>query len=62
MGSNPVQTILSDEELEALDSYRRQQANPPTRGKAARELIRRALSEGKGARFGGTSASSSLAV
>jgi hypothetical protein len=41
----PIQVRLPDDERAALDTYRRQQENPPSRAKAARELIRRALSE-----------------
>jgi hypothetical protein len=41
----PVQVRLQDEERDALDRYRREFFNPPTRGQAARELIRRALSQ-----------------
>jgi hypothetical protein len=41
----PVQTRLNLDELGALDSYRRKKPNPPTRGKALRELLRRALQE-----------------
>ena len=44
----PVQVRLQDDERDALDNYRRQQSNPPSRGQAARELIRRALSEHTG--------------
>jgi hypothetical protein len=36
----PVQVRLQDEECEALDSYRREQSNPPSRAAAVRELIR----------------------
>jgi hypothetical protein len=43
-----VQIRFQDEERDALDSYRRQQLNPPSRAQAARELIRRALSERSG--------------
>jgi hypothetical protein len=46
----PVQVHLEDDEREALDNYRRQQANPPSRALAARELMRRALSERSGSR------------
>jgi hypothetical protein len=46
-----VQVRLQDEERDALDRYRREFCNPPTRGQAARELIRRALS-GRGADAG----------
>jgi len=42
----PVQVRLQDEEREALDSYRREQPNPPSRAAAARELIRYALNHG----------------
>jgi hypothetical protein len=41
----PVQTRLNLDELGALDSYRRKKLNPPTRGKALRELLRCALQE-----------------
>lgn len=41
----PVQVRLPDEERNALDNYRREQQNPSSRARAARELIRRALSE-----------------
>ena len=41
----PVQLRLPDEELEALDHYRRKFSNPPSRGRAARELVRGALTE-----------------
>jgi hypothetical protein len=43
-----VQIRFQDEERDALDCYRRQQVNPPSRAQAARELIRRALSERAG--------------
>jgi hypothetical protein len=39
----PVQVRLPDDERDALDKYRREQQNPPSRAQAARELIRRAL-------------------
>jgi hypothetical protein len=39
----PVQVRLQDEERDALDRYRREFSNPPSRGQAARELIRCAL-------------------
>jgi len=45
IAGTPVQIRLHDEELHALDEYRRQHANPPSRAAAGRELIRRALSE-----------------
>lgn len=41
----PVQVRLQDQERDALDQYRREFPNPPTRGQAARDLIRRALTE-----------------
>jgi hypothetical protein len=41
----PVQVRLQDEERDALDNYRREFCNPPSRGQAARDLIRRALTE-----------------
>jgi len=41
----PVQVRLQDDEREALDRYRRGQTNPPSRAAAARDLIRRALSD-----------------
>jgi hypothetical protein len=43
-----VQIRFQDAEREALDSYRRQQSNPPSRAQAARELILRALSDRPG--------------
>jgi hypothetical protein len=36
----PVQVRLPDEERDALDRYRREQLNPPSRARAARQLIR----------------------
>jgi hypothetical protein len=39
----PIQVRLQSEELDALDRYRREKPNPPTRGKALRELARAAL-------------------
>jgi hypothetical protein len=39
----PVQVRLQDDELCALDSYRRAKLNPPSRGRALRELARIAL-------------------
>jgi hypothetical protein len=38
-----VQIRLHDEEREALDRYRREQLNPPSRPQAVREVLRRAL-------------------
>ena len=43
-----VQIRFQEDERDALDSYRRQQSNPPSRAQAARELIRCALSERSG--------------
>jgi hypothetical protein len=34
----PVQVRLPDDELSALDRYRREKANPPSRSRALREL------------------------
>jgi hypothetical protein len=34
----PVQVRLPDEELSALDRYRREKLNPPSRSRALREL------------------------
>jgi hypothetical protein len=39
----PVQVRLSDGELSALDSYRREKLNSPSRGRALRELARMGL-------------------
>jgi hypothetical protein len=39
----PIQVRLPDEERDALDAFRREQQNPPSRAQAARQLIRRAL-------------------
>jgi hypothetical protein len=38
-----IQIRFHDAERDALDNYRRQQLNPPSRAQAARELIHRAL-------------------
>ena len=40
----PVQVRLPDQELHALDSYRREKLNPPSRSRALRELAHIALS------------------
>ena len=45
LAKTPIQVRLAAEERDALDSYRREQQNPPSRAQAARELIRRALSK-----------------
>jgi hypothetical protein len=39
----PIQVRLPDQERDELDNYRREQPNPPSRARAARELIRLAL-------------------
>jgi hypothetical protein len=39
----PIQVRLQDEELEALDGYRRKKLNPPSRSRALRELANFAL-------------------
>jgi hypothetical protein len=44
----PVQVRLPDVERDALDKYRREQLNPPSRAQAARELIRYALNDRAG--------------
>ena len=41
----PVQVRFPDEERNLLDSYRRQQANPPSRAQATFDLVRRALKD-----------------
>jgi hypothetical protein len=41
----PVQVRLADDEISALDNYRREKLNPPSRGRALRELARQALRE-----------------
>jgi len=46
----PVQVRLSDDERDALDQYRRAFPNPPTRGRAVRDLIRRGLGDGDDSR------------
>jgi hypothetical protein len=40
----PIQVRLRDEELSALDSYRRGKLNPPSRSRALRELAHIVLS------------------
>lgn len=39
----PVQVRLDDAECDALDRYRREQRNPPSRARALRGLMRDAL-------------------
>jgi hypothetical protein len=41
----PIQVRFPDEELRALDGYRREQRNPPSRAQAIRELTRAGLGE-----------------
>jgi hypothetical protein len=41
----PIQIRFELDELAAIDSYRRTQANPPTRPQAIRDLLRHALSK-----------------
>jgi hypothetical protein len=41
----PIQVRFPDEELNALDSYRREQRNPPSRAQAIRELTRAGLGD-----------------
>jgi hypothetical protein len=40
----PIQVQFPDDELAAIDSYRRAQVNPPTRPQAIRNVLRNALS------------------
>jgi hypothetical protein len=49
-GSNAVQVRLDDDEIDALDSYRRTHKSPPSRARAAHDLIRIAMEQ---ARSGG---------
>jgi dihydroorotase-like cyclic amidohydrolase len=44
----PVQILFQDEELAAIDQYRRMQANPPTRPQAIRDVLRNALGRSDG--------------
>jgi hypothetical protein len=41
----PVQVGFSADELSALDDYRRERRNPPSRAQAVRELTRAGLGE-----------------
>jgi hypothetical protein len=41
----PIQVRFPDEELNALDRYRRERRNPPSRAQAIRELTRAGLGE-----------------
>jgi hypothetical protein len=40
----PIQILLQNDELAAIDAYRRTQPNPPTRPQAIRDVLRNALS------------------
>jgi hypothetical protein len=40
----PIQVQFPDDELAAIDAYRRTQVNPPTRPQAIRDVLRSALS------------------
>jgi len=39
----PIQVQFPDDELAAIDAYRRTQVNPPTRPQAIRDVLRNAL-------------------
>jgi hypothetical protein len=39
----PIQVQFPDDELAAIDAYRRMQVNPPTRPQAIRDVLRDAL-------------------
>jgi hypothetical protein len=52
MPNIPIQVRLPNEECEALDAYRREQRNPPSRAQAARALISRALGSTIGRQLG----------
>jgi hypothetical protein len=43
VAGTPVQVRLQDDELSALDRYRREKLNPPSRSRALRELAHIAL-------------------
>jgi hypothetical protein len=43
VAGTPVQVRLQDDELSALDRYRREKLNPPSRSRALRELANFAL-------------------
>jgi metal-responsive CopG/Arc/MetJ family transcriptional regulator len=45
--NTPVQVRFPGEELDALDRYRREQRNPPSRAQAIRELIHTGLMRGE---------------
>jgi metal-responsive CopG/Arc/MetJ family transcriptional regulator len=47
MPNTPVQVRFPEDELNALDSYRREQRNPPSRAQAIRELMRAGLMNGE---------------
>jgi hypothetical protein len=41
----PVQILFQNDELAAIDAYRRTQPNPPTRPQAIRDVLRNALGQ-----------------
>jgi metal-responsive CopG/Arc/MetJ family transcriptional regulator len=43
--TQPVQARMSNDLLEAIDGWRREQKNPPTRPEAIRQLVKQALEE-----------------
>ena len=47
----PIQVRFPDEELRALDGYRREQRNPLSRAQAIRKLLRAGLINGEMTRF-----------
>jgi hypothetical protein len=47
----PIQVRFQHDELGVLDDYRRKQPNPPSRGKALRDLARAALHGAMAARY-----------
>jgi hypothetical protein len=56
----PVQVRFPDEELEALDGYRREQRNPPSRAQAIRELMRIVLMTASSSVFNGVTTESAV--
>jgi hypothetical protein len=52
-----IQVRLVDDECDALDSYRREQPNPPSRPEAIRQLLRRALNKAKSTNLAASPAS-----
>jgi hypothetical protein len=41
----PIQVLFQDDELAAIDEYRRMQSNPPTRPQAIRDVLRNVLGQ-----------------